>query len=265
MLQFNSGSFLGSSMSGIPLYYDIVASLPTNYLVSIDSTAVRDWSITLKSNTGFRIQSNSTSIFNDIVYWQTTEMANNVIGAFVGATGANGVSGTNGTSGTNGVDGTDGTSGVSALGGLVLETRVIDELHLSTSPLQISVPNYFLTMVNVTNNSPTQSISTSTYVAGIGITLTTIAPTITKTLLFDKVLIVGDPVNIILRDSATATKVNDVSVFTYWESITGSQSGVTILAGTTLPIYNDNTDATNNGKIAGDVYRTPTGTLMIVY
>jgi hypothetical protein len=87
------GTFSGSDMVlGPPLYYDVVFSstLTNDYIVTIESDSPRDWTITNKTNGGFRVDSNSTTTLDDIVYWKASEMISGDLGALVGATGATG-------------------------------------------------------------------------------------------------------------------------------------------------------------------------------
>jgi hypothetical protein len=116
-LQFNSGTFSGLDMTGTPLYYDVVETLPNSYGVNLDSNAIRSWSITNKTNSGFRVESNSTDTFSDIVYWQVIEMSSGILGAF-GSSGTSGTSGTSGSSGINGIAGSSGSSGSSGINGI---------------------------------------------------------------------------------------------------------------------------------------------------
>jgi hypothetical protein len=87
------GTFSGLDMVlGPPLYYDVVFSstLTNDYIVTIESDSPRDWTITNKTNGGFRVDSNSTTTLDDIVYWKASEMISGDLGALVGATGATG-------------------------------------------------------------------------------------------------------------------------------------------------------------------------------
>lgn len=81
-----SGTFSGASMVlGPPLYYDVVFpyAFTQSYIVEIESDSPRDWSITNKTNLGFRVDSNSTSALTDIVSWQATEMKSGDVGVVV--------------------------------------------------------------------------------------------------------------------------------------------------------------------------------------
>lgn len=87
------GTFSGLSMvSGPPLYYDVIFNSPltSDYIVTIESDSPRDWTVTNKTNDGFRVDSNSTTTLSDVVYWKASQMISGDLGAIVGATGATG-------------------------------------------------------------------------------------------------------------------------------------------------------------------------------
>ena len=125
-----SGTFSGSTMTGIPLSYDVtmIGSL-NDYIVTVESDTPRDWSITNKTSTTFTIESNSTTPITDIVSWNAQELvAGTVIGLAIGPEGPTGpagpVGGSGGLSDTLLVGNTasapillqDGTQAVPALG-----------------------------------------------------------------------------------------------------------------------------------------------------
>jgi hypothetical protein len=92
---YQSGSVDGSSFIGSPLYYDVTFS----YNVNVDSIIPRDWSISNKTSTGFRINSNSSASFTHSVDWSALESSNTTIGAFIGPTGPQGPAGPQGPTG----------------------------------------------------------------------------------------------------------------------------------------------------------------------
>ena len=99
-LMYQSGTFSSLDMTGTPLYYDVnfIGTFVSNYRVIVDSLAPRDWTISNQTSSSFRINSNSSSTFNEVIEWSAIEAANGTIGAFIGATGPTGSSGTSGTS-----------------------------------------------------------------------------------------------------------------------------------------------------------------------
>lgn len=119
LFSMQSGTFSASSMTGTPLIYDVtfVGSISGSYIVSVESDSPRDWTITNKTSSGFRVESNSTSAITDIVYWTAQQLVTGQIGVVVGATGSNGTSGTSGNSGTSGTSFYGTTSGTSGTNG----------------------------------------------------------------------------------------------------------------------------------------------------
>lgn len=103
---YQSGTISGASFSGTPSYYDVtfVGSFTSSYVVSVDSSATRDWTIYNKTATGFRLSSESTSAFTETVYWNALEVSSLTLGAFVGAQGPAGVDGATGATGQNGTE-----------------------------------------------------------------------------------------------------------------------------------------------------------------
>jgi hypothetical protein len=99
------GTFSALSMiSGPPLYYDVVFpyTFTASYIVDIESDSPRDWTITNKTNNGFRVDSNSTTPLNDIIYWRASELksgdfgivVNNIVSAYVYKTSSYNISDT---------------------------------------------------------------------------------------------------------------------------------------------------------------------------
>jgi hypothetical protein len=111
--EMQAGTFSGSSMTGTPLYYDIVFSSPFNntYMVVIESDTPRDWTITNKTLAGFRAESNSSMSISDVVYWNATEMSSGLVGVVTGATGPQGSQGIQGPTGPTGPQGDQGIQG----------------------------------------------------------------------------------------------------------------------------------------------------------
>lgn len=110
---YQSSVVPGASFSGTPLYYDVtfVGSFTSSYTINLDSEAVRDWSISNKTSTGFRINSNSTTTFTHSVYWNAMETSDLTLGAFVGAQGPQGEQGIQGPTGPTGSAGSQGIQG----------------------------------------------------------------------------------------------------------------------------------------------------------
>ena len=119
LLMYQTGTFSSFSMTGTPLYYDVsfTGTFVSNYTVIINSSTPRDWTISNQTTSGFRINSNSSSSFTEIIEWNAVEMSNGTIGAFIGATGPAGLSGSSGSSGTSGISGSSGSSGSSGTSG----------------------------------------------------------------------------------------------------------------------------------------------------
>jgi hypothetical protein len=103
-----SGTFSGGDMvSGPPLYYDVLfsGSITGDYIVTIESDSPRDWTVTNKTSTGFRADSNSNTAMSDVVYWHAQELISGDIAVVVGATGPQGAQGSTGATGATGADG----------------------------------------------------------------------------------------------------------------------------------------------------------------
>ncbi len=101
---FQSNSVNGASFSGTPLYADVlfVGTFTSSYVVVVESEEPRDWTISNKTISGFRINSNSTTGFTNSVYWQATEQNTNSLGVLVGAQGVAGPEGPTGPLGATG-------------------------------------------------------------------------------------------------------------------------------------------------------------------
>jgi hypothetical protein len=112
-VDMRAGTVSGSSFTGTPLYTDITfgATFVSNYSVNIDGEVIRDWSISNKTTAGFRINSNSSVAFTEIITWTATELSNAVIGAIIGATGPQGPQGIQGIQGIQGPTGETGATG----------------------------------------------------------------------------------------------------------------------------------------------------------
>jgi len=120
-IDMRSGTASGDEFTGISsLNKDVILATPINfaYYVIVDSAAVRNWTVVNKTSTGFTIESNSTTPFTDMVYWNASEFGSGNIGTIVGATGADGLNGTSGTSGF-------GTNGTSGQGGNLAQTLAL--------------------------------------------------------------------------------------------------------------------------------------------
>jgi len=114
LFSIESGTFSGDEMiQGPPLYYDVnfTGSLSGQYIVTIESDTPRDWSITNKTTTGFRVDSNSSTAINDIIYWNAQELIVGDVGVIVGATGPQGAIGPQGATGPEGPQGETGVQG----------------------------------------------------------------------------------------------------------------------------------------------------------
>jgi len=109
-----SGTFSGGDMvSGPPLYYDVLfsGSITGDYIVTIESDSPRDWTVTNKTSTGFRADSNSNTAMSDVVYWHAQELISGDIAVVVGATGPQGAQGIQGDTGATGATGATGSNG----------------------------------------------------------------------------------------------------------------------------------------------------------
>lgn len=96
-IQMASGEVLGASFSGTPLSY--LVNLPgsfNEYIVTLDSYEIRDWSTLNETSTSFTIESNSSTSFTYSVKWSAIEMITGTFGAFQGATGPTGPAGGSG-------------------------------------------------------------------------------------------------------------------------------------------------------------------------
>jgi len=89
---YQSGDVATTSFTGIPLYADVnfIGTFTQSYVVNVESLDPRDWTVTNKTTSGFRLNSNSTSPLTATVSWNAIEQSNNTLGAFVGAQGPTG-------------------------------------------------------------------------------------------------------------------------------------------------------------------------------
>jgi len=79
-IKLKSGSVLANSFSGTPLVSSVTFSSAysnTDYSISIMGEDIRTWSISNKSNSGFTINSNSSTSLEGTTYWQTIEYGEN--------------------------------------------------------------------------------------------------------------------------------------------------------------------------------------------
>ena len=90
-LVYQSGEVISGSFSGTPLTYDVtfVGTFTASYVVSVESEDPRDWTVSNKTSTGFRLNSNSTTALTNNVYWTA------VVGAFNSGDFVRGVGTTN--------------------------------------------------------------------------------------------------------------------------------------------------------------------------
>lgn len=90
-IQRMSGSFSGSLLSGSPLSYTVVlpASFSAPYIISIESDMPRNYTVDVKSSSGFVLNTNSITPFSDVIYWEANQVANISYGA-IGSTGPQG-------------------------------------------------------------------------------------------------------------------------------------------------------------------------------
>jgi hypothetical protein len=104
VIMFQTGEVLAASFSGSPLIYDVsfIGTFTASYVVNIDSIDPRDFTISNKSGSGFRINTNSSTALTEPVEWMAIETSNSVIGAFIGAQGPMGVDGATGPTGATG-------------------------------------------------------------------------------------------------------------------------------------------------------------------
>lgn len=105
-----SGTFSGTEMTGTPLEYEV--TLPetlTNYIVLVESETPRDWTVTDKTTTTFKIQANASTGIDDIITWNAQELINgDVNGSLVGPQGPEGPQGATGPEGPIGPTGPTG-------------------------------------------------------------------------------------------------------------------------------------------------------------
>jgi len=86
---YQSGEVSSSSFTGTPLYSDVsfVGTFTQSYVVNVESSDPRDWTVTDKTTSGFRLNSNSSSPLTATVSWNAIEQDNKTLGAFIGAQG----------------------------------------------------------------------------------------------------------------------------------------------------------------------------------
>jgi hypothetical protein len=72
MLQRITGTFSGNLASGVPLGYTVSFGSPFvgEYLVNVESSALRLFTVSDKTQNGFVINTNSSQSFVETVYWQ---------------------------------------------------------------------------------------------------------------------------------------------------------------------------------------------------
>jgi hypothetical protein len=106
-------------MSADPTYYyDIVfpSSFTGSYVVNIESDAIRTFTVTNKTPSGFRLDTNSITPITDVVYWDANDLSTGDFGAIMGFQGPTGdmIFGTayGGITGFQGYQGPIGITGV---------------------------------------------------------------------------------------------------------------------------------------------------------
>jgi len=107
---YQAGEVASTSFTGTPLYSDVtfVGIFTQSYIVNVESLDPRDWTVTNKTTTGFRLNSNSSSPLTATVSWNALEVDNKTLGAFVGAQGPLGPTGPQGIQGPLGPTGPQG-------------------------------------------------------------------------------------------------------------------------------------------------------------
>jgi hypothetical protein len=110
---YQSGEIQAASFSGTPLIYDVnfVGTFTASYVVNVESLDPRDWTVSNKTTTSFRLHSNSSTTLTQPVYWNAIEQDNKVLGAFIGAVGPQGATGPQGIPGLDGATGATGATG----------------------------------------------------------------------------------------------------------------------------------------------------------
>jgi hypothetical protein len=112
-------------MSASPTYrYDVVfpSSFTHSYVVNIETDVVRTFTVTDKTPTGFRIESNSITPFSEVVYWEANDLSTGEFGAIVGLQGPAGLGGGTSGGGYQGLQGFAGVTGSDGPQGLTGET-----------------------------------------------------------------------------------------------------------------------------------------------
>jgi hypothetical protein len=110
---YQAGEVASTSFTGSPLYSDVtfVGIFTQSYVVNVESLDPRDWTVTDKTTTGFRLNSNSSSPLTATVSWNALEVDNKTLGAFIGAQGPQGATGPTGPQGIQGATGPQGDIG----------------------------------------------------------------------------------------------------------------------------------------------------------
>jgi hypothetical protein len=72
LIQREVGTFSGQDTVGIPLSYTVSfgVTFSGDYLVNVESSALRLFTVTNKNPNGFVIETNSNQLFDNVVYWQ---------------------------------------------------------------------------------------------------------------------------------------------------------------------------------------------------
>jgi hypothetical protein len=113
VLQVIAGSFSGTLLTGTPSYYDVLfpSNFINNYTVYFESDVSRIWTVTNKTPTGFRANSNSSSPVFSTVYWEAEDLTVGSIGIVVGLQGSQGPQGSGTGGGGVGATGPQGPPG----------------------------------------------------------------------------------------------------------------------------------------------------------
>ena len=72
LIQREVGTFSGQDTIGLPLSYTVSfgVTFSGDYLVNVESSALRLFTVTNKNPNGFVIETNSSQLFDNVVYWQ---------------------------------------------------------------------------------------------------------------------------------------------------------------------------------------------------
>lgn len=119
-------------------YYDVVfpSSFTSSYVVNIESDAIRTFTVTNKTPSGFRIDSNSISPILDVIYWEANDLTTGDFGAFVGLQGPTGYGSTSSGEGAQGYQGPGFDSILSPA-----ENRILTSTGSSTTSA-VAQPNF---------------------------------------------------------------------------------------------------------------------------